>query len=43
MKVVLYDSLGRYPKDVLAGLISIGEQSGDDRIIRACRKLAEKR
>ncbi len=43
MKVALYESLGRYPKDSLAGLIRSGERSGDDRIMRACRKLAEKR
>ena len=43
MKVALYESLGRYPKERIAGLIKIGEQSNDDRIKRLCRKLADRK
>lgn len=43
MKVTLYESLGRYPKESIAGLLRIGERSGDDRIKRICKKLGEKK
>ncbi len=43
MKAMLFESLGRYPRQSISGLISIGMQSGDPRILRACAKLgAEK-
>jgi hypothetical protein len=41
MKAVLFESLQRYPKKSIEGLISIGEQSDDPRVQRACRKLRE--
>jgi hypothetical protein len=43
MKETLFESLERYPRDSIQGLLRIGEQSGSDRIKRACRKLAERK
>jgi HEAT repeat protein len=43
MKVTLYASLGRYPKESIAELIRIGERSGDDKIRMLCRKYAERK
>lgn len=42
MKATLFESLARYPRESIAGLLKIGERSDDDRIKRACRKLAER-
>ncbi len=42
MKVTLFESLGRYPRESINGLIKMGERSNDDRVRRACRKLAGK-
>lgn len=39
MKAVLFESLERYPRSSISGLLSIGRQSGDPRILRACEKL----
>lgn len=43
MKVALFESLGRYPKESIAELIKIGERSEDDKIRMLCRKLTEKK
>ncbi len=43
MKVTLFESLGRYPKESIAELIKIGERSEDDKIRTLCRKLAERK
>ncbi len=43
MKVTLFESLGRYPKESIAELIRVGERSGDEKIRRICRKLAERK
>jgi hypothetical protein len=42
MKETLFESLGRYPKERVAALLKIGEGSGSDKIIRACKKLMER-
>lgn len=41
MKLALFESLGRYPKDGLGGLLKIGEKSGDEMIKKICRRLME--
>jgi hypothetical protein len=43
MKAVLFESLGRYPKEGIAELLRIGERSGDEQILRTCRKLSERK
>jgi len=43
MKVTLFESLGRYPTKSIAELLRVGARSGDDKIIRVCRKLAERK
>lgn len=43
MKLTLFESLGRFPRDSLSGLLAIGEKSNDDRIRRACRKPTERK
>jgi len=43
MKITLYESLGRYPKESIAELIKVGERSDDDKIRMLCRKLAERK
>jgi hypothetical protein len=43
MKATLFESLGRYPRQSVAGLLKLGERSDDDRIKRACRKLMERK
>lgn len=43
MKVTLFESLERYPRGSIAGLLRNGEQYDNDRIRRACRKLRERR
>jgi hypothetical protein len=43
MKIALFESLARYPKESIAGLLKIGERTDDDRIKRACRKLMERK
>jgi hypothetical protein len=43
MKVTLFESLGRYPKERVAELIRIGERSDDDKIRMLCRKLGERK
>lgn len=42
MKLTLFESLERYPRESIADLLAIGEKSGDERIRKACRKLAER-
>jgi len=42
MQRVLYESLGRYPKESVAGLLQIGERSPDEEIRKICRKLLER-
>lgn len=39
MQLLLFESLGRYPKASIAGLLEIGERSEDERIRRLCQKL----
>lgn len=43
MKVALFESLGRYPRESIADLLKIGNRSGDERIRRICGKLAERK
>jgi len=43
MKATLFESLGRYPVASIAELVRIGERSGDEKIVRICRKLAERK
>lgn len=43
MKAVLFESLGRYPRDRIGALLDIGEAMADERIRRACWKLTEKK
>jgi hypothetical protein len=43
MKVKLYESLGRYPKESIAELLRIGERSDDDKIRMLCRKYGERK
>lgn len=43
MKVTLFESLGRYPKESITELIKVGERSGDDKIRLLCRKLTERK
>ena len=42
MKAELFESLERYPRESITGLIRIGEQSSNERIKRACKKLVER-
>ena len=39
MKAAIFESLERYPRASIAGLLAIGERSSDERIKRACKKL----
>ena len=43
MKGVLFESLARYPRSSIQGLLTIGEKATDDRIRRACKKIAERK
>ncbi len=43
MKEVLFESLGRYPREVITDLITYGEQLNNDAIKRACKKLTERK
>ena len=43
MKVTIFESLGRYPKESIAELIKVGERSDDDKIRMLCRKLGERK
>jgi hypothetical protein len=43
MKLTLFESLDRYPKGAVEGLLAFGEKASDERIRRACRKLAERK
>jgi len=43
MKVVLFDSLERYPKESLQNLLWIGRKLDDPRIRRACMRIADSR
>jgi HEAT repeat protein len=43
MKITLFESLARYPKESVAELIRIGERSDDDKIRMLCRKLGERK
>jgi len=42
MKRTIFETLERYPRTGIAGLLKIGERSGDEKIRNICRKLAEK-
>jgi len=42
MKEILFESLGRYPREKINNLINIGEQLNSDKIRKACRKLADR-
>jgi hypothetical protein len=41
MKAVLFESLEQYPRQSIRGLIALGGQSSDPRVLRACRRLQE--
>jgi len=43
MKEVLFESLGRYPREAIAELIKTGEQLNNETIRRACKKLMERK
>jgi hypothetical protein len=43
MKVTIFESLGRYPKENVAELLKIGAHSDDDKIRMLCRKLGERK
>lgn len=43
MKITLFESLGRYPKENITELLKVGERSDDDKIRMLCRKLAERK
>jgi hypothetical protein len=43
MKVTLFESLERYPRESITGLLRIGERSDNDRIRLVCRKLMERK
>ncbi len=43
MKETIYASLDRYPREKLAGLVSIGEKLNNDTIRRICSRLVDKR
>jgi len=43
MKEVLFESLGRYPREAIADLVRTGEQLNNETIRRACRKLLERK
>jgi HEAT repeat protein len=42
MKEVLFESLGRYPKASIQGLVRIGDRANSEKIRKACRKLMER-
>jgi len=39
MKATIFESLGRFPRGSIDGLLAIGERSDDPRVLRACQKL----
>jgi hypothetical protein len=43
MKECLFESLDRYPPDSITGLLVIGQRSNNEKIMRACKKLAERK
>src|SRR5574341_1444367 len=43
MKASLFESLERYPRESIAGLIKTGLRSSDEKVLRACKKLAERK
>lgn len=43
MKEALFESLGRYQRESIVNLLQIGEQSNNDTIKRACKKLMERK
>jgi HEAT repeat protein len=42
MKQRIFESLERYPKENIAGLLRIGERSNDEKIRSICRRLADR-
>jgi len=42
MQRVLFESLGRYSKESVSGLLHIGERSSDDEIRKICKKLLDR-
>jgi HEAT repeat protein len=42
MKEIIFESLGRYPQERITSLLKIGEGLSNEKIKRACRKLAER-
>jgi hypothetical protein len=42
MQQILFESLGRYPKESIAGLLKIGEHSENEQIRKLCKKLMER-
>jgi hypothetical protein len=43
MKALLFESISRYPRESIAGLLGIGEKLGSDKIRQSCRKLMERK
>ncbi len=39
MKATIFESLGRFPREAIYNLLSLGEQLDDPRVLRACQKL----
>ncbi len=42
MKETLYESLARYPREAMGGLLQIGERLDSEKIRRSCRKLSDR-
>ena len=42
MKVILFESLGRYPRESIGNILTIGERLNSDKIRIACRRLLER-
>jgi hypothetical protein len=42
MKELLFESLGRYPRESIGNLLKIGERLDSEKIRMACRKLMER-
>jgi HEAT repeat protein len=42
MQRVVFETLGKYPREAITGLLAIGERSGDETIRQLCRKHKER-
>jgi hypothetical protein len=43
MRATIFESLSRFPREAIDGLLSFGEQSDDPRVLRTCQKLRKER